>query len=138
MTFTYANAENTLITDGTRFIPVDPQNSDYAKLIADGATIEPYVAPPAPIPDISALQMLSVLALNAYIAEAEALDRSTLPAAFTPALASMSAQDQTVFKIRWANLTVVPRTDPMVTALGAILSLTEAQIDDLFIQAAGL
>ena len=46
MTYTYANAENTSITDGQgKFIPVDDSNKDYQKLIADNVTIEPYVAP---------------------------------------------------------------------------------------------
>ena len=138
MTFTYANAENTLITDGTRFIPVNEDNADYAQILADGVVIQPYVAPPAPVPDISALQMLSVLAINGTITEAEALNRATLPASFAPALSGMNPEQQKVFRIRWANFTTAPRNDPMIATLGAILGLNDSQIDALFIQAAAL
>ena len=138
MTFTYANAESTLITDGTRFIPVDKDNADYAHILADGVAIEPYVAPPAPVPDVSALQMLSVLVINGNITETEALNRSVFPASLSPALAALPPQEQTVLKIRWANLTTVSRSDALVASMGAMLGLTDEQIDALFIQAAAL
>lgn len=35
--------------DGTtRFIPTDPANTDYAKIVADGIEPEPYVPPEPP------------------------------------------------------------------------------------------
>lgn len=47
----FVSAENTLIDAGNgRFIPVDPENSDYAALIAAGTTVDGY-APRAPSAD---------------------------------------------------------------------------------------
>jgi hypothetical protein len=50
-TYTWANAEETsivAIVDGvTLFIPADPANTDYARLVADGTPIDPYVPPAA-------------------------------------------------------------------------------------------
>lgn len=53
MTYTWMNAEKTAIRevsdDGTtRFIPVDPANTDYAKIVAEAIEPEPYVPPPQP------------------------------------------------------------------------------------------
>ena len=43
----YANAENSVIADGNRCIPVDPANADYQAILESGAEIEPYEAPAA-------------------------------------------------------------------------------------------
>jgi hypothetical protein len=59
-TYTWANAEQTTIVaviDGvTMFIPTDPANTDYAKLVADKVPIAPYV-PPAPAKEPGAPQI---------------------------------------------------------------------------------
>lgn len=51
-TYTWANAEQTsiiaVVNDVTMFIPTDPANTDYARLIADGTPIDPYVPPSLP------------------------------------------------------------------------------------------
>ena len=41
-------------------------------------------------------------------------------------------------QIAWNNALEFLRTDPLITTLGAALGLSDAQIDDLFIQAAQL
>ena len=136
MNYAYANPENTSITDGQgRFIPVDADNRDYQKLIEDNTPINPYVAPPEPIPNITATQMLIVLQSMGFITQTEATDRTQFPAAFSALLTGDTAQDAAL-KIRWANLTLVERNNPLVTAFGSLLSLTSEQIDDMFIQAA--
>jgi hypothetical protein len=138
MTYTYANPQNTLITNGQgTSIPVDETIPEYQKLIADDVIIGPYVAPPTPIPIITATQMLIVLQAMGFITEAEATDRTIFPTAFS-ALLSGTAAENAAIKIRWANLTTVERNDPLVSAFGSLLSLTSEQIDGMFIQAAQL
>ena len=41
----YSNPENTIIQDGNRSIPTDPDNADYADILASGVEIDDYVAP---------------------------------------------------------------------------------------------
>jgi hypothetical protein len=138
MTYTYANPQNTLITNGQgTSIPVDETIPEYQKLIADDVIIGPYVAPPTPIPTITATQMLIVLQAMGFITEAEATDRTIFPTAFNALLSGTAAQNAAI-KIRWANLTIVERNDPLVSAFGSLLSLTSEQIDGMFIQAAQL
>ena len=138
MTYTYADAQNTIITDGQgTFIPADADNRDYQRLIENNVTIEPYVAPPTFIPNITATQMLIVLQAMGFITETEATDRSQFPTAFN-ALLSGNAEQNRAIKIRWANLTIVERNDPLVTAFGSLLSLTSEQINNMFIQAAAI
>ena len=138
MTYTYANPTNTRITDGQgTFIPVDVTIPEYQKLIADNTFINPYVAPPATIPNITATQMLIVLQAMGFITETEATDRTQFPAAFGALLGENAAQNA-ANKIRWANLTIVERNDPLVTAFGSLLSLTSEQINTMFIQAAAI
>jgi hypothetical protein len=135
MTYTYANPEHTIITDGQgTFIPANMDNREYQKLIENDVPIAPYVAPPTPIPTITATQMLIVLQAMGFITEAEATDRTIFPTAFN-ALLSGTAAENAAIKIRWANLTIVERNDPLVSAFGSLLSLTSEQIDGMFIQA---
>lgn len=138
MTYTYINPQNTLISDGQgTFIPADADNRDYQRLIENNVTIEPYVAPPATIPNITATQMLIVLQAMGFITETEATDRTQFPTAFGALLGENAAQNAAI-KIRWANLTIVERNDPLVTAFGSLLSLTSEQINTMFIQAAAI
>jgi hypothetical protein len=135
MIYTYTNPQNTIITDGQgTFIPADADNRDYQRLIENNTPIGPYVAPPAAIPTITATQMLIVLQAMGFITEAEATDRTIFPTAFS-ALLSGTAAENAAIKIRWANLTIVERNDPLVSAFGSLLSLTSEQIDGMFIQA---
>lgn len=135
MTYTYTNLEHTFITDGQgTFIPADADNRDYQRLIENNTPIGSYVAPPTPIPTITATQMLIVLQDMGFITEAEATDRTIFPTAFSALLSENAAQNAAI-KIRWANLTIVERNDPLVSAFGSLLSLTSEQIDGMFIQA---
>jgi len=135
MIYTYANSQNTIITDGQgTFIPADADNRDYQRLIENNTPIGPYVAPPAPIPTITATQMLIVLQAMGFITEAEATDRTIFPTAFSALLSGNPIQNAAL-KIRWANFTIVERNDPLVSTFGSLLSLTSEQIDGMFIQA---
>lgn len=137
MTYTYANPQNTLITDGQgTCIPVDGTLPEYQKLIADNTPIGPYVALPTPVPDLTARQFLSALTLQGIITESEAMDRSTIPASIAVVFNTLPPAATTVARITWANMTTVPRQDPLVNALGASMNMTPTQIDNFFRQAA--
>jgi len=135
MAYTYANPQNTIITDGQgTFIPVDADNREYQKLIENDVPIGPYVTPPTQIPTITATQMLIVLQAMGFLTKAEAKDRTIFPTAFNALLSGSDAENAAI-EIRWANLTIVERNNPLVSAFGSLLSLTSEQIDGMFIQA---
>jgi hypothetical protein len=139
MTYTYANPQNTRITDGQgSSIPVDETIADYQKLIANNVIIGPYVAPPTSIPDLTARQFLSALTLQGIITEAEAMNRSVIPSAIAAVFDTLPPSYATVARITWANMTTVPRQDPLIDALGASMNMTPAQIDTFFIQASAI
>lgn len=48
---TWANAEKTLIREGDSFVPADPANADYARLLAAEIEIAPYAAPATTVDD---------------------------------------------------------------------------------------
>lgn len=139
MTYTYANQENTIITDGQgTFIPADADNRDYQRLIENNVTIEPYVAPPVPVFDLTARQFFSALMLDGIITESEAINR-TIPASIDTFLNTLPDQNQAkIARVTWATMVTIPRSDPLVDILGAVLNKTPAQIDDFFIQAAAI
>ena len=137
MTYTYANPQNTIITDGQgTSIPVDADNVDYQRLIKENTPIAPYVAPTPPIPDLTIRQFLCALHLNGFITEEEAVNTNTVPAAIAAVFNSLPPSEAAVARITWAKMTIVPRNDPMVDTLGAVLNQTPEQIDDFFRQAA--
>ena len=78
MIYTFANQEKTIITNGLGlFIPCDPTNSDYAKLIGSATLIADYVAPPPPpAPPQKTLEELEAQ-LNALAAQIAAMKQST-------------------------------------------------------------
>lgn len=137
MTYIYTNPENTIITDGQgTFIPADADNRDYQRLVENNVTIEPYVAPPAPVPDLTARQFMIALHLSGLITESEARDRNTIPLAIDAVFGTLPPSGAAAARITWAMMTSVPRNDPMVDALGPVFNKTPEEIDDFFRQAA--
>jgi hypothetical protein len=137
MTYTYANPEHTIITDGQgTFIPANMDNREYQKLIENDIPIAPYVAPPAPVPDLTVRQFMIGLHLNGMITEAEARDRNTIPLAIDAVFGTLPPSGAAAARITWAMMTSVPRNDPMVEALGPVFNKTPEEIDDFFRQAA--
>ncbi len=137
MTYTYANPQNTRITDGQgSSIPVDETIVEYQKLIANNTPIGPYVAPPDPVPDLTVRQFMIGLHLNGMITEAEARDRNTIPLAIDAVFGTLPPSGAAAARITWAMMTSVPRNDPMVDALGPVFNKTPEEIDDFFRQAA--
>lgn len=139
MTYTYTSPERTVITDGNgTFIPAVADNREYQRLIENNTPIAPYVAPPAPVPDLTVRQFLSALTLQGIITESEAMNRSGIPAAIAAVFDTLPPSYATVARITWANMTTVPRQDPLIEALGASMNMTPAQIDDFFRQASAI
>ena len=101
MTYSFTSPDKTTITNGSgAFIPCDPANADYQRILASGAPIAPYVAPP-PGPYI-----LSKLVITRRLTDAELTASET-------AMASAPLRLQ----VEWRNANEVRSDDPSFPAL---------------------
>jgi len=97
--------------------------SCLASVLPEGVVVEPYVAPPPPIPaTVTRFQALATLAAGGYLDTVHAYI-DTLPRS-------------NITRLAFENATDWERTSPTVNALATMLGLTDAQIDELFIAAA--
>jgi hypothetical protein len=125
----YADPLNTSIrcdiNGVTCFVPCDPANTDYARimeLVAAGElTIATYVPPPAP-----PVTQITMRQCRLQLLAADLLDDVD---------AAVAQADRAV-QIEWEYATVVDRNSPLVSAIGASLGLDDAAIDQLFVDAA--
>lgn len=111
-------------TADNAFIPVDPGNTDYAaylEWVAAGNTPDPADPPPVVIPQ-------SVTPLQAR----RALLVANLLTQVTTAVAAGSQETQ----LAWEFANSVDRNSEFTKTLAAALSLTDAQVDALFVSAA--
>lgn len=121
--FRYNNFGTIIRESDGACIPPDPDNSDYAALLASGAQIAPYEEPPPEIPQHvtpwqarEALRLAGLLpAINAHI---EAL-----------------GENHQAY-IAWHYAERIARTSPLIAALAPAFGLSEQQLDDLFTTAA--
>jgi hypothetical protein len=141
----YANADETMIDAGDgRFVPVDPDNLDYAEIVAEGVEIEPYQAPPPAVPSsISDRQFAQQLAITGTITEAEAIawaSRGDLPESLEQAIATLPEAGGVQFAARMllSSATTYERSHLMTATLGSILGYDAADLDDLWRAAAAL
>jgi hypothetical protein len=112
------------------------QFSGGAWVVVDPApTPEPEPEPqPAPVPNLSFAQLMIGLVSEGWIttAEGEAWLTGTLPAPVLTLIGTLPAAQQFPAKARALRPTVVERTDPLVSALGAAQGKTDAQLDTFF------
>jgi hypothetical protein len=119
MNWQYTNATQTV---AYRVLDDGRMESCLASVLPEGTVIDPYIPPPPPIPaTVTRFQALATLAAGGYLDTVHAYI-DTLPRSNITRLAFENAGD-------WE------RTSPTVNALAAMLGLTDAQVDDLFIAA---
>lgn len=108
-------------------------------------TVAAYVAPPTPptpVPaEITALQFLLQAAIEGIITQGEALaaaQTGAVPALFQAVFDTLTESQAFAAELRWARMTIVPRNDPLVAAVGQVLSMTSQELDEFFIAAEAL
>jgi hypothetical protein len=109
------------------FAVANPKNVTFTGSGFEVRSGADYVAPPAQV-------VTSVTPRQARLA---LLGAGKL-AAVEAALAAMTGAQGEAARITWEFATEVRRDDPLIAALGPALNLTGAQIDALFVTAAGL
>jgi hypothetical protein len=120
-TYQYLDADNVVVAvfdeDGIS------RMSMLASALPEGAVVEPYIAPPPPIPtSVTRFQALATLAAGGYLDTVRTYINTLDP--------------NNVQRLAFENATDWERTSPTVNALAAMLGLSDAQVDDLFIAAA--
>ncbi len=119
--WSYISPENECVTNGQgTFVPCDPRNSDYQRIIASGEPIAAYVPPPAAVPvSISPRQLrLALLNIGALDDVEDAL----------------ATQDRAA-QIAWEFSLEYLRSDPLLNSIGAALGYSQEEIDALFVSA---
>ena len=102
------------------------ESTDVANL-PEGAAIDPYVAPPTPIPVVVEMAQARLALLGAgHLATVNA------------AIAGMTGIEGDGARIEWEFRPTVRRDSALTQAMAAILSLSEEDLDTLFTAAAAL
>jgi hypothetical protein len=94
----------------------------------------PQPEPEPPVPDLSFAQLMIGLVAEGWIttAEGEAWLTGTLPAPVLALIGTLPEAQRFAAKARALRPTIVERTDPLVSALGAAQGKTPEQLDDFF------
>ena len=99
-----------------------PESPEFLQWLAEGNTPEPYVIPPPAVPaTVTRFQALATLAAGGWLDTVHV---------YIDALPRNNVQ-----RLAFENATDWERTSPTVNAIAAMLGLSDAQVDDLFIAA---
>lgn len=122
-TYQYTDATNTVVhvidEDGIS------RMSMIASALPEGASVEPYIAPPPPIPS-------SVTRFQARVALVQAGHFDTIDTY----IATLPKTD--VKRLAWEDAAEWERASPTLNFLANMLGLTDTDVDDLFILASGI
>ena len=106
---------------------ITPNNPEYQIWLSEGNTPEPYVAPPVPTPAVVDMAQARLALLQAgHLATVNA------------AIAALPGIEGEAARIEWEFRATVRRDSALVIAMAAILSLSEADLDQLFTTASTL
>lgn len=116
-----------------------PDGFDARYCIWDGNAVVcsfPESAPPGPVPLVITARQFFIQLVIAGIATEEQAVARTIPALINTALNSLPPEQALAARITWAQMTEIPRDDPLFLLVGPVLEMSEADIDDFF-RAAG-
>lgn len=131
-------------TADTAFIPNDPDNRDwqsYQEWLGAGNTPDPYVAPPAPVPNITRRQFVQQMAVQGIIAQSDAIglvSNGTMPAALASVIAKLPTGEQFAANMFILSGDDFVRSSQLVNDIAAAYGWTAAQTDAFFKAAAAL
>jgi hypothetical protein len=110
------------LTVANRINEQGQQESCLVSALPECTVIDPYIAPPPPIPSsVTRFQALATLAAGGYLDTVHTYI-DTLPRS-------------NITRLAFENATDWERTNPTINTLAQMLGLTDAQVDDLFIAA---
>lgn len=127
MTYTLTNSQSVIRDEDGACIPFDEGNTDYRAYlawVAEGNEPNPYVAPPAPVP-----QQAPMWAVRTVLHNHELFDQAQT---FITSSGNLALQNV------WEYGNFADRNSTAIAALAEQLSLTSEQVDALFIEANGL
>ncbi|WP_373054609.1 hypothetical protein [Thioalkalivibrio sp.] len=109
--------------------PDDPPTADLYATVNTG-TVAPYEAP-----TVSIEQQREGMVVSRFQAKA-ALSNAGMLATVQAMMDDPSTPE--VYRLAWQDATEFRRTSPTLTAMNAVLGLTDEQLDDLFVAAASI